>query len=106
VLTERVGCVKQSAAVRRALLTIGVPVRPEAQPIGSRRAGTVGMADARAEVLHEAVPVFGGMLASTLFAIPFVPIFYLAARRVAERLGAQAPAARSRASEASTTPAP
>jgi HAE1 family hydrophobic/amphiphilic exporter-1 len=31
--------------------------------------------------------VFGGMLASTLLAIPFVPVFYLAMRRLDERLG-------------------
>ena len=31
--------------------------------------------------------VFGGMLASTLLAIPFVPVFYLVMRRVNEKLG-------------------
>ncbi len=31
--------------------------------------------------------VFGGMLASTLLAIPFVPVFYLVMRRVSEKLG-------------------
>jgi HAE1 family hydrophobic/amphiphilic exporter-1 len=30
--------------------------------------------------------VFGGMLASTLLAIPFVPIFYIMMQRVKERL--------------------
>jgi HAE1 family hydrophobic/amphiphilic exporter-1 len=34
--------------------------------------------------------VFGGMLASTLLAIPFVPVFYLVMRRVSERLGSRA----------------
>jgi HAE1 family hydrophobic/amphiphilic exporter-1 len=34
--------------------------------------------------------VFGGMLASTLLAIPFVPVFYLVMRRVSERLGSPA----------------
>jgi HAE1 family hydrophobic/amphiphilic exporter-1 len=33
--------------------------------------------------------VFGGMLASTLLAIPFVPVFYLVMRRVSERLGSR-----------------
>jgi hypothetical protein len=32
--------------------------------------------------------VFGGMLASTLLAIPFVPVFYLVMQRVGERFGA------------------
>lgn len=31
--------------------------------------------------------VFGGMLASTLLAIPFVPVFYIIVRRVEERFG-------------------
>jgi HAE1 family hydrophobic/amphiphilic exporter-1 len=34
--------------------------------------------------------VFGGMLASTLLAIPFVPVFYLVMRGVSERLGSRA----------------
>jgi HAE1 family hydrophobic/amphiphilic exporter-1 len=34
--------------------------------------------------------VFGGMLASTLLAIPFVPVFYIVMRRVGERLGSRA----------------
>ncbi|HEY6987224.1 MAG TPA: efflux RND transporter permease subunit, partial [Bryobacteraceae bacterium] len=35
--------------------------------------------------------VFGGMLASTLLAIPFVPVFYVIMQRVRERLGKRAP---------------
>jgi HAE1 family hydrophobic/amphiphilic exporter-1 len=31
--------------------------------------------------------VFGGMLASTLLAIPFVPVFYIVMQGVGERLG-------------------
>jgi HAE1 family hydrophobic/amphiphilic exporter-1 len=50
--------------------------------------------------------VFGGMLASTLLAIPFVPVFYIAVRRVGERFGERAAAARPGASETSTRPAP
>jgi len=34
--------------------------------------------------------VFGGMLASTLFAIPFVPVFYIVVRRLGDRLGRRA----------------
>ena len=30
--------------------------------------------------------VFGGMLASTLLAIPFVPVFYVLLERITERL--------------------
>jgi HAE1 family hydrophobic/amphiphilic exporter-1 len=30
--------------------------------------------------------VFGGMLASTLFAIPFVPVFYILMHRLGDRL--------------------
>jgi len=30
--------------------------------------------------------VFGGMLSSTLLAIPFVPVFYVVTQRVGERL--------------------
>jgi HAE1 family hydrophobic/amphiphilic exporter-1 len=29
--------------------------------------------------------VFGGMIASTLLAIPFVPVFYILMQRIAER---------------------
>jgi len=29
--------------------------------------------------------VFGGMLASTLLAIPFVPVFFILVRRIADR---------------------
>jgi len=32
--------------------------------------------------------VFGGMLASTLLAIPFVPVFYIMMQRIREKLGA------------------
>jgi AcrB/AcrD/AcrF family len=34
--------------------------------------------------------VFGGMLASTLLAIPFVPVFYIVMQGVGERLGGRA----------------
>jgi HAE1 family hydrophobic/amphiphilic exporter-1 len=34
--------------------------------------------------------VFGGMLASTLLAIPFVPVFYIVVQGVGERLGGRA----------------
>jgi hydrophobic/amphiphilic exporter-1 (mainly G- bacteria), HAE1 family len=34
--------------------------------------------------------VFGGMISSTLLAIPFVPVFYVVMRRVGERLGKRA----------------
>jgi HAE1 family hydrophobic/amphiphilic exporter-1 len=43
--------------------------------------------------------VFGGMIASTLLAIPFVPVFYVLVHRVSEKFGT-APAA------AKTAPAP
>jgi HAE1 family hydrophobic/amphiphilic exporter-1 len=33
--------------------------------------------------------VVGGMLASSLFAIPFVPVFYIAMQRISERRGAR-----------------
>src|SRR5262245_33125489 len=33
--------------------------------------------------------VFGGMIASTLLAIPFVPVFYIMMQRVSERLGSR-----------------
>jgi HAE1 family hydrophobic/amphiphilic exporter-1 len=36
--------------------------------------------------------VFGGMLASTLLAIPFVPVFYVIMERVSERLRKPQPA--------------
>jgi HAE1 family hydrophobic/amphiphilic exporter-1 len=36
--------------------------------------------------------VFGGMLASTLLAIPFVPVFFIVVRRVGARFGVGAPA--------------
>jgi HAE1 family hydrophobic/amphiphilic exporter-1 len=39
-----------------------------------------------------AIVVFGGMLASTLLAIPFVPVFFIVVRRVGERLGIGSPA--------------
>jgi HAE1 family hydrophobic/amphiphilic exporter-1 len=46
--------------------------------------------------------VFGGMIASTLLAIPFVPVFYVMMQRVSERLGNRARLAKTRAS---STPA-
>jgi HAE1 family hydrophobic/amphiphilic exporter-1 len=49
--------------------------------------------------------VFGGMIASTLLAIPFVPVFYIMMQRVSERLGNRARLAKTRASKASSTPA-
>ena len=36
--------------------------------------------------------VFGGMLASTLLAIPFVPVFYVLVERLSERLRRSKPA--------------
>jgi hydrophobic/amphiphilic exporter-1 (mainly G- bacteria), HAE1 family len=45
--------------------------------------------------------VFGGMLASTLLAIPFVPVFYIMMQRVSERLDNRAELAQTKASEAS-----
>jgi hydrophobic/amphiphilic exporter-1 (mainly G- bacteria), HAE1 family len=47
--------------------------------------------------------VFGGMLASTLLAIPFVPVYYIMMQRVSERLGSGARLAKKRASKASLT---
>jgi hydrophobic/amphiphilic exporter-1 (mainly G- bacteria), HAE1 family len=46
--------------------------------------------------------VFGGMLSSTLVAIPFVPVFYIAVQRVGERFGSDKPIAQAKPS---TTPA-
>jgi len=37
--------------------------------------------------------VFGGMLASTLLAIPFVPVFYVITQRLSERRGKKPPQA-------------
>ena len=49
--------------------------------------------------------VFGGMIASTLLAIPFVPVFYIMMQRVNERLGNHARSGKTKTSEASSTPA-
>jgi hydrophobic/amphiphilic exporter-1 (mainly G- bacteria), HAE1 family len=49
--------------------------------------------------------VFGGMIASTLFAIPFVPVFYIMMQRVSERLGKRARMGKQKPSEMSSTPA-
>ena len=48
--------------------------------------------------------VFGGMLASTLLAIPFVPVFYIMMQRVSERLGKRAKLGTTEAPEASSRP--
>jgi len=48
--------------------------------------------------------VFGGMIASTLLAIPFVPVFYIMMQRVNERLGKRAKSGEPKPSEASSTP--
>src|SRR4029453_14044661 len=48
--------------------------------------------------------VFGGMLASTLLAIPFVPVFYIMVQRVSERLGNRAGLVKTEPAEASSTP--
>jgi hypothetical protein len=48
-----------------------VPQRTRAGSAGQRALGTV---------------VFGGMLSSTLLAIPFVPVFYVVMERLSERL--------------------
>ena len=48
--------------------------------------------------------VFGGMIASTLLAIPFVPVFYIMMQRVSERLGKRARLSKAKPSEASSTP--
>ena len=47
--------------------------------------------------------VFGGMLASTLLAIPFVPVFYIMMQGVSDRLGSRAKLGRPKPSEASQT---
>ena len=44
--------------------------------------------------------VVGGMLASTLFAIPFVPVFYIAMQRISERRTAKKERAEEQAAEA------
>jgi hydrophobic/amphiphilic exporter-1 (mainly G- bacteria), HAE1 family len=49
--------------------------------------------------------VFGGMIASTLLAIPFVPVFYIMMQRVSEQLGNRAKLRKPKPSEVSTTPA-
>ena len=48
--------------------------------------------------------VFGGMIASTLLAIPFVPVFYIMMQRVSERLANRARLAKTKPSEASSKP--
>jgi len=48
--------------------------------------------------------VFGGMLASTILAIPFVPVFYVLMERLSERRGQPQPAGK--IPEAKTTPSP
>ena len=45
--------------------------------------------------------VFGGMLASTLLAIPFVPVYFIIMQRVSERLGSGARLAKKRVSKGS-----
>ena len=45
--------------------------------------------------------VFGGMLASTLLAIPFVPVFYIVMQHVRERLGKPVKLDKTEASQAS-----
>jgi hydrophobic/amphiphilic exporter-1 (mainly G- bacteria), HAE1 family len=47
--------------------------------------------------------VFGGMIASTLLAIPFVPVFYIMMQQVNERLGSHAKLGKPKPSEASST---
>jgi hydrophobic/amphiphilic exporter-1 (mainly G- bacteria), HAE1 family len=49
--------------------------------------------------------VFGGMIASTVLAIPFVPVFYIMMQRISERLGNRAGLAKTEPSQASSTPA-
>jgi hydrophobic/amphiphilic exporter-1 (mainly G- bacteria), HAE1 family len=49
--------------------------------------------------------VFGGMIASTLLAIPFVPVFYIMMQRISERLSNRARLSKPKPSEASSTPA-
>ena len=48
--------------------------------------------------------VFGGMIASTLLAIPFVPVFYIMIQRVSERLGNRALLRKGKTAEASPRP--
>ena len=48
---------------------------------------------------------FGGMIASTLLAIPFVPVFYVMMQRVSERLSKPARLGKPKPPEASSTPA-
>jgi HAE1 family hydrophobic/amphiphilic exporter-1 len=48
--------------------------------------------------------VFGGMLASTLLAIPFVPVFYIMMQRVSERLGKRAGLAKPEPAEVPSIP--
>jgi HAE1 family hydrophobic/amphiphilic exporter-1 len=47
--------------------------------------------------------VFGGMLASALLAIPFVPVFYIMVQRVSERLGNRTASTKTESSEVSST---
>ncbi len=49
--------------------------------------------------------VFGGMIASTVLAIPFVPVFYIMMQRISERIGNRAGLAKTEPSQASSTPA-
>ena len=49
--------------------------------------------------------VFGGMLASTLLAIPLVPVFYIMMQRVRDKLGRPVKLEKTKPSEASSTPA-
>ena len=48
--------------------------------------------------------LFGGMIASTLLAIPFVPVSYIIMQRVSERLGNRARLGKPKPSEASARP--
>jgi HAE1 family hydrophobic/amphiphilic exporter-1 len=48
--------------------------------------------------------VFGGMIASTLLAIPFVPVFYIMMQRVSDRLGKRALLRKGKTAEASARP--
>jgi hypothetical protein len=47
--------------------------------------------------------VFGGMLASTLLAIPFVPVFYIAVQRASRFRGRKAVATSAASAPATTT---
>jgi HAE1 family hydrophobic/amphiphilic exporter-1 len=47
--------------------------------------------------------VFGGMIASTLLAIPFVPVFYIVMQRISERLGSHSRLRKPQLSKASST---